>query len=212
MNIILLGAPGSGKGTSSELLVDNLGFIQLSTGDLFRNNINSKSALGIKAQKFMFEGKLVPDNVTNAMVNKFLTKVNDNLIFDGFPRTHEQAIELDKMLKDVNQKIDLVICIEINESLLIERLTGRIMCPKCKRSFHKRTRKPKIEWICDFDNTELVSRPDDQEEKIITRLEAYESQTKPLINFYELQKKLIRLDANDLAPNQMLNKLKEIIS
>ncbi|AGR41594.1 adenylate kinase [Spiroplasma taiwanense] len=205
MNIILLGAPGSGKGTQSEFLCDKKNFIQLSTGDLFRTNILNKTKLGLEAQKYMNQGLLVPDLITNEMVKEYLERKHDNLIFDGYPRTDDQAQQLDKMLLLLNSKIDLVIYIEIDESLLLERLTGRIVCSICKRSYHKVNRKPIRNGFCDFDNGTLITRPDDQEDKIKIRLEAYNTQTAPLIKFYENKLKII--NANNLSSEEVYNKI-----
>ncbi|AGR42464.1 adenylate kinase [Spiroplasma diminutum] len=209
MNIILLGAPGSGKGTLSEFLCDKNNFTQLSTGDLFRENISSKTDLGLEAQKYMNEGKLVPDSVTNSMVEKYLESKNTNLIFDGFPRTDEQALALDQMLKNLNNQIDKVFYLEIDESVLLGRLTGRMICKICKRSYHKVNRKPLKEGICDFDNGELIVRPDDQEDKIKTRLEAYNTQTAPLIEFYK--NKLIKIDADNCSPSELYDRVVSFI-
>nr|WP_162685169.1 adenylate kinase [Spiroplasma sp. BIUS-1]QHX36994.1 adenylate kinase [Spiroplasma sp. BIUS-1] len=209
MNIILLGAPGSGKGTLSEFLCEKNAFTQLSTGDLFRDNISNKTDLGIEAQKYMNEGKLVPDSVTNSMVEKYLESKAKDLIFDGFPRTSDQASALDDMLAKINDQIDKVVYLDIDESVLLGRLTGRLICKVCKRSFHKVNRKPLKEGICDFDGGELITRPDDQEDKIKTRLEAYNTQTAPLIEFYK--DKIIKVDADNCTPEELYNSVIEVL-
>ncbi|WP_338984889.1 adenylate kinase [Spiroplasma endosymbiont of Diplazon laetatorius] len=209
MNIILLGAPGSGKGTLSEFLCEKNNFTQLSTGDLFRENISNQTELGIEAQKYMNEGKLVPDSVTNSMVENYLKTKAKDLIFDGFPRTDDQALALDKMLEELNDQIDKVVYLDIDESVLLGRLTGRMICKICKRSYHKINRKPLKEGVCDFDGGELITRPDDQEDKIKTRLEAYHNQTAPLIEFYK--EKTIKVDADNCTPEELYNRVMEIL-
>ncbi|AUB32076.1 adenylate kinase [Spiroplasma floricola] len=209
MNIILLGAPGSGKGTLSEFLCEKDNFTQLSTGDLFRENISNKTDLGIEAQKYMNDGNLVPDSVTNSMVENYLKTRSSELIFDGYPRTDDQAKSLDIMLKNLNNQIDKVIYLEINQDVLLGRLTGRMICKICKRSYHKINRKPLKEGICDFDGGQLITRPDDQENKIKTRLEAYHTQTAPLIEFYK--SKIIKVDADKCSPEELYNRVKKVL-
>ncbi|QGS52353.1 adenylate kinase [Spiroplasma tabanidicola] len=196
MNILLIGAPGSGKGTESELLSKEYNFTQLSTGDLFRTNISNKTKLGLKAQEYMTKGIYVPDDVTNDMVKDYLQTKNSGLIFDGYPRTLDQAKALDQMLSDLNQKLDYVVHIDVKESVLLQRLSGRLVCEVCKRSFHKINRKPKVENVCDFDGGKLITREDDQEDKIKVRLKVYNEQTSPLINYYREQNKLVEVDGN----------------
>lgn len=209
MNIILLGAPGSGKGTMSELLIDKMNMIQLSTGDLFRKNIAENTPLGIQAKKYISEGKYVPDSVTNGMVQQFLSFRSDHLIFDGYPRTIEQANALDEMLLTLGHQIDKVFLIDIDKSILHDRLVGRMVCPTCKRSYHKITRKPKVEWICDYDKNQLVVRPDDVEDKIETRLKEYEALTEPLIDYYEEQNKLVKIKATNLLKEELFEEIKK---
>jgi len=205
MNIILLGAPGSGKGTQSELLCEKNGFTQLSTGDLFRKNINNNTNLGIEAKKYMNEGKLVPDLVTNAMVKDYLKSKHQKLIFDGFPRTIDQAHALDEMLAELDSSIEKVIYIEVDESILMDRLTGRRVCEVCKRSFHIKNRKPKIEGICDYDLGKLITRPDDSQDKIKVRLDAYQKETTPLVDFYA--EKIISVNSSNLSPQEVYNQI-----
>jgi adenylate kinase len=212
MNIILLGAPGSGKGSTSEQLISRKGVTQLSTGDLFRKNIAEKTALGLEAQKFMNAGKYVPDEITNGMVEDYLQTNHDNLVFDGFPRTRAQAEALDKMLEKLGTKIDKVIYLHVDEEVLFDRLTGRLICPKCKRSYHKITRKPQVEWICDFDGAELVTRPDDAPDKIATRIDEYNNLTATLINFYQAHGKLVILDVNGLSVEAIYFDIEEVLN
>ncbi|PPE06096.1 adenylate kinase [Williamsoniiplasma lucivorax] len=199
MNIILLGAPGSGKGTLAEQLVEHKGFQQFSTGDIFRNNIAEKTVLGVEAAKYMNQGQLVPDEITNGMVKHALQGRHENLIFDGYPRTLDQAQTLNMILKELGAKIDHVIYLDVDHTILMDRLCGRMVCPTCKRSYHTKNRPPKFSGICDYDGTSLEVRPDDEPDKIKVRLQAYEQQTTPLIEFYKKEEIVVHLNAHDLA-------------
>ncbi|ATZ17752.1 adenylate kinase family protein [Mesoplasma melaleucae] len=185
MNIMLLGAPGSGKGTLAEKLIKNQGFNQMSTGDLMRKEIKDKTPLGIECARYMNEGNLVPDEVTMEIVKNFLKDNHNQLIFDGIPRTLNQAKILEENLSELNSQIDKVIYIDVPTELLLERISGRLICPKCKVSYHIVTRKPKTEWVCDNDQTELVRRPDDAPEKVKVRLYVYANETAPLVDYYK---------------------------
>ncbi|WP_338969473.1 adenylate kinase [Spiroplasma endosymbiont of Labia minor] len=209
MNIILLGAPGSGKGTQAEYLVERQKFIQLSTGDLMRKAMSDKTSLGIECEKYISNGQLVPDYITNGIVNEYMQKVNDNLIFDGYPRTVNQAEFLDEMLNKLNKKINLVIFIDVEESILVERISGRIVCPTCKRSYHKINKMPKIKWICDFDATPLIVRSDDSPEKTKTRLEVYSKQTKTLISYYEKRNILRQIHAGNRSADDIYSEIEK---
>ncbi|ATG97189.1 adenylate kinase [Mesoplasma lactucae] len=201
MNIILLGAPGSGKGTQAEKLVNNQHFVQFSTGDVMRKEMKENTPLGQECKKYIDNGQLVPDSIVNAMVDNYLTnEKHDNLIFDGYPRTLDQAKELDKMLAKLDSKIDRVIYIDVAPDIIMERISGRLVCPVCKRSYHTTNRKPKVEGICDYDGAKLVRRSDDEPEKVKTRLKEYEKNTKPLIEYYKNIEKVVKIDGQDPNP------------
>lgn len=208
MNIMLLGAPGCGKGTQAEQLVNKLNFIQVSTGDLMRKEISLNTNLGLKCQEYMNAGKYVPDQIVNQIVSQFLKNTNDKLIFDGYPRTLEQAKSLKQMLDLYNKKIDYVFYIDINDQILIKRITNRLVCPLCKASFNLETRKPKQEGLCDFDNTKLVKRSDDSLDKVQIRLQTYKEQTLPLIDYFKTNSKFIEIKADDLSAEQVFNQIK----
>ncbi|ARU91099.1 adenylate kinase [Spiroplasma clarkii] len=210
MNIILLGAPGGGKGTQSEFLCEKNGFVQLSTGDLFRSNIMNKTSLGTEAQKYMDQGLYVPDTITNGMVQEFLKTKSDGLIFDGYPRTAEQASALDEMLEALQGSIDKVIYFEIDAAILMDRLTGRLICQTCKRSYHIKNRPPLVEGVCDYDHSRLIVRPDDAPDKVRTRLMVYQEQTAPLVDFYK--DKLIKIDANNKTPVELYQDLVKVLA
>ncbi|WP_434343815.1 adenylate kinase [Mycoplasma sp. 06067-C1-B144P-99-0482-3] len=208
MNIMLLGAPGCGKGTQAEQLVNKLNFIQVSTGDLMRKEISLNTELGLKCQEYMNAGKYVPDEIVNQIVSQFLKHTNNKLIFDGYPRTLEQAKSLEKMLDLYNKKIDYVFYIDVNDQILIKRITNRLVCPFCKASFNLETRKPKQEDLCDFDNTKLVKRSDDSLDKVKIRLQTYNEQTLPLIDYFKTNSKFIEIKADNLSAEQVFNQIK----
>ncbi|ATZ18538.1 adenylate kinase [Williamsoniiplasma somnilux] len=212
MNIILLGAPGSGKGTQAEKLVERMHLTQFSTGDIFRRNISENTPLGVEAAKYMNEGKLVPDAITNAMVENALQAKHDGFIFDGYPRTIEQADALGIMLVKLGSTIDHVIYIDVDKQILLNRIAGRVVCPKCKRSYHITSRPPKTTGICDYDQVKLERRPDDEPSKVQVRLDAYESQTAPLIDYYKNIETLIHVDAQEMDGESVYKIIQKAIS
>ncbi|WP_425379338.1 adenylate kinase [Spiroplasma endosymbiont of Polydrusus pterygomalis] len=199
-NFILLGAPGSGKGTQSDHLIKAFGFTHISTGDIIRDNIAQKTLLGILCQQYSEQGKLVPDDIMIQMVENNLQTVTGDLIWDGFPRTIAQAEKLDQLLHKLNSKVDHTLYFEIDETKLVERITGRLTCPTCGRTYHKTAVPPKVAGVCDDDQTPLVQRKDDSEEKIKIRLSAYHADTAPLIEYYLHQQVLTVIDADMEGP------------
>lgn len=186
MRIILLGPPGAGKGTQAKRIEERYEIPQLSTGDLLRDAAKRKTPLGTEAKAYMDEGRLVPDPlVVGLIVERMgLPDCASGFILDGFPRTVGQAESLEKELDRKKSPIAAVICLRVDREKLIERLVGRRICPKGHGEYHLRFRPPKIEGRCDVCQTELVQREDDQEDKIRTRMKAYETETAPLIEFY----------------------------
>ncbi len=198
MNLILLGAPASGKGTQSIKIIKEFGFLHISTGDIIRSNINNQTEFGIKVKKISESGKLVPDSLIINMVSEHLKNLKSgNLIWDGFPRTIFQAESLDVILKKNNSKIDLVINFDVLETKIIERVVNRRICTKCGESYNLISNKPKTNGKCNLDNADLYIRKDDTLEKIKVRLEQYKTSTMPLINYYKKSGKLIKIDANE---------------
>lgn len=189
MNIIMLGAPGTGKGTVAGILSEKLGIPQVSTGDIFRKNIKEQTELGKIASKYMSEGKLVPDDITIGIVEDRLKQddVKDGIILDGFPRTVFQAEELNKILEKENKKIDMVINLVTPEEEIIERVVNRRVCSNqnCKAVYNIVLNPPKQENICDKCGSKLVKREDDNAETIKKRIQTYLESTSPLIEFYE---------------------------
>lgn len=198
MNIIMLGAQGTGKGTVAGLISKETGIPQVSTGDIFRKNVKEETPLGIEANKYMAKGSLVPDEITVPMVAARLEEpdAQNGVILDGFPRTIAQAQKLDEMLAEKGKKIDLVINLTTPRDEIIERILTRRVCSnqECKATYNLVMHPPKEEGICDNCGSELIQREDDSDEASINRrLEIYDQQTSPLVNYYE-QKGVLRTE------------------
>ena len=207
MNIIMLGAQGTGKGTVAGLISEKTGWPQISTGDIFRKNISEKTELGIEADKYISKGNLVPDEITVPMVENRLTweDAKNGFILDGFPRTIEQADRLDEILKAKGEKIDLVINLVTPKEELIDRMLTRRVCtnPDCKTTYNTKLHPPKVEGICDKCGAELKQRADDSDpEAIKTRLETYEEKTRPLVEYYD-NKGVLRTEQVSLSVKRM---------
>lgn len=199
MNLVLLGAPGAGKGTQADKIAQKYGFLHISTGDIIRDNVVNNTKDGIETQKYVDQGKLVPDELMIKMVEEYLKNIAWSIIWDGFPRTIAQADKLDKILENRNQHVDLVLYLKISEDKIIDRIKGRLVCMKCKRTFHVTARPPKIVGVCDFDHQPLIKRSDDNEEKARVRIKAYCNETEPLIEYYQTKQvlKIIDSDQNE---------------
>jgi adenylate kinase len=180
MKIILLGPPGAGKGTQAQLLTERFGLAHISTGDMLRSAIQNKTETGLKAKTFMDQGALVPDNVVIALVRERVQEPDckNGYVLDGFPRTVDQAKALEGIAA-----IDAVIDINLPDEFLIERLSGRRVCPKCGRSYHVELLKDQM--TCEDDGTTLIQRDDDKPETVLNRLKVYYQKTAPLIEFYK---------------------------
>lgn len=187
MNIIMMGAQGTGKGTVAGILKESLGLPHISTGEIFRKNIKEGTELGKIATKYADEGKLVPDEVTNQMVKNRINEEDcvNGFILDGYPRNIAQAEELDKILSEKDEKVDLVVNLTTPVDEIIERVMARRECPKCKRVYNMVINKPQNGELCDDCNVELIKRVDDTEEKLKIRLDTFFTQTKPVIDFYD---------------------------
>lgn len=190
MIIIMMGAQGTGKGTVAGILQERLGIPQVSTGDIFRQNIKEQTELGIEANKYISVGNLVPDEITVPMVVNRLNEddAKDGVILDGFPRTIEQAKKLDEILAGIGKKVDLVVNLTTPREEIIERILNRRVCSnqKCKATYNLTMNPSKVLGICDKCGAELVQREDDKdEESIKNRLNIYDTQTAPLVSYYE---------------------------
>ncbi len=186
MNLVLMGLPGAGKGTQAERIVDSYSIPHISTGDMFRAAIKEGTPLGIKAKSFMDQGNLVPDEVTIGIVRERLSKddCEKGFLLDGFPRTVAQAEALEGMLSELGKTIDYVINIDVDQSILMDRLTGRRICKSCGATYHLVFNPPAQDGVCDKCGGELYQRPDDNAETVGNRLEVNLEQTKPLLDFY----------------------------
>ena len=187
MNIIMMGAQGTGKGTVAGLLKEKLGIPHISTGEIFRKNIKEKTELGKIVNKYADEGKLVPDDVTNKMVKNRLNEEDciNGVILDGYPRNLAQANELDKILAEKNEKVDLIVNLHTPTEEIIERVMARRECPTCKKVYNMILNKPKVGELCDNCNTQLIKRTDDTPEKLKLRLDTFFKDTQPVIDFYK---------------------------
>lgn len=188
MNLILLGAPGAGKGTQAAVISERLNIPQISTGNIIREALKSGTQMGLKAKSFMDAGQLVPDDVVIGIIKDRLAldDCKNGFILDGFPRTIPQAEALDKM----GVVIDKVIDIEVDDETIVSRLSGRRVCEKCGRPYHIVDLKPKVDSVCDDCTGALVQRKDDQIDTVKARLEIYHAQTEPLKDYYKAQSKL----------------------
>lgn len=207
MIIIMLGAQGTGKGTVAGLLSKSLKIPQISTGDIFRKNISEKTPLGIEADKYISKGNLVPDDITVPMVEDRLTweDAKDGAILDGFPRTIEQAEELDKILEKIGKKVDLVINLVTPKEEIIDRMLTRRVCTNqdCKATYNTKLHPPKVEGICDLCGSPLKQRADDSDpEAIRKRLEIYEEKTSPLVDYYK-NKDVLKTEEISISINRM---------
>ena len=190
MRLVLLGPPGAGKGTHAEVLSQHHGIPHVSTGDMLREALKSASPLGLKAKLFMEKGELVPDEVVNGLVRQRLQMpdVKAGFILDGFPRTPDQAKNLDETLEELKQPLDIVLYFKTSLPVVLKRLTGRRVCEKCGKNYHVANFPPKQQGVCDVCAGKLVQRPDDQTDTIKNRMEVYEKQTAPLIEYYRKRK------------------------
>lgn len=209
MIVILLGSPGSGKGTQSKRLADSYGFKHLSTGDIFRAEIAEKTALGEKAQDYVKAGKLVPDAIVVEMVaGKIVT--GGKYLLDGFPRTVEQAQALDRMLKGVGARVDAAIYLTLPKEEAVRRMTSRRVCEGCGEVFNTISRPTQVDGVCDKCSSKVVQRADDSDATAQKRLMVFEDLTQPLVAYYKGESLLSEVDANR-APEQVEAALRAVI-
>ena len=204
MNIILMGLPGAGKGTQAEKIVATYGIPHISTGDMFRAAMQQQTELGLRAKSFMDKGELVPDEVTNGIVKERLQQADTEkgFLLDGFPRTQAQAEALDKIMQDLNRSIDAVINIEVNPEILMQRLTGRIICRNCGSTYHKTNNPPKVEGTCDrCGSHDFYQREDDKPETVENRIQINIEQSKPILNYYKAKGILRNVDGESGIDN-----------
>lgn len=196
MKIIMLGAPGAGKGTQAKRIAQKYSIPHISTGDIFRANIKKDTELGKKAKSYMDQGLLVPDELVVDLVADRLKQsdCSEGYVLDGFPRTIPQAEALDTALKAINGKVDYAVNVEVPDSNIVERMSGRRACLNCNATYHLKHIPTKVEGICDACGAELVLRDDDKPETVLKRLKVYHDQTQPLIDYYTNQGILVEVD------------------
>lgn len=214
MRLILLGPPGAGKGTQAKRVIEEFDIPHISTGDIFRKNIKEKTELGQKVEGLLAEGKLVPDELTIEIVWDRLDQEDckNGFLLDGFPRTIPQAEALDEGLAKRGLKLDHVLNIDVDKDSLVKRLSGRRVCPNCGASYHIDNNPPKVEGICDVCQTPVIQREDDKEQTVLDRIKVYDSQTKPLVDFYNKQDLVFTVDGTlpiDEITNKLVTELKK---
>ena len=187
MKIIMLGAPGAGKGTQAKMIAEKYQVPHVSTGDIFRANIKNGTELGMEAKKYMDQGLLVPDELTVKILLDRVAQPDcaNGYVLDGFPRTIPQAEVLDKALKELGDQIDYAINVDVPDENIVNRMSGRRACVACGATYHVKYNAPKVENVCDSCGKELIIRDDDKPETVQNRLTVYHEQTQPLIDFYE---------------------------
>jgi adenylate kinase len=197
VRIVLLGAPGAGKGTQCKRIVEKYGLLHLSSGDILRQERTAGTELGRKARKYMDSGELVPDEVIVEMMTGAIKKTPQaGFVLDGFPRTVNQAEKLDKSLACNGEKIDVVLNLKVDDRIVADRMTGRRSCPQCGAVYHIENLRPKVEGICDNDGATLIQRPDDSLEVVTNRLKTYHRQTEPVVDYYRKNSTVYDIDAN----------------
>lgn len=210
MNLIFLGAPGSGKGTQAMRLAEKISVLHLSTGDLLRAAVKSGTDLGKKAEHFMKAGELVPDDIIIGLIEEKQTAgdLNAGFILDGFPRTIPQAEALDAMFVRVGAKIDKAVLLDVDDEEIIKRLSGRMYCADCQAGYNYPASMPKTEGVCDKCGGKLVRRPDDEPEVVKNRLDVYKKQTQPIENYYRNQSVLLGIPGIG-TPDEIFGRIEE---
>lgn len=213
MNLILLGAPGAGKGTQAKRLQDTLCIIQLSTGDMLRSEVASGSELGRKAENIIQAGQLVPDELMIDLIDKRIDRddCRKGFILDGFPRTVPQASALDRLLTEKKLKIDHVLVLDSDDEALVERITGRFTCVQCGAGYHERFQRPKVDGVCDkCGGTKFSRRADDNAETVRARLKTYHEVTTPIIDYYR-KKGVVSVVDGMAEIDEVTRQLKEVV-
>ncbi len=212
-NLILLGPPGAGKGTQASRIVAEYGIPHVSTGDILRNAVKNQTQMGLEAKRYMDAGELVPDSVVIGIVKDRLQESDTakGFLMDGFPRTIPQAEALDEALAALDRDVTKVLAILVEEEELILRLTGRRICRECQAPFHVEYNQPAKEGVCDRCGGELYQRDDDSEATVRNRLEVYRNQTEPLIDYYNAQGLVARVDGTGKTPDGVYEDIREAL-
>lgn len=198
MNLLIMGAPGSGKGTMSEKIIEEYGLLHISTGDLLRSAVKAKTAIGLKAQEYMSQGHLVPDEIIHDLISECLAKDDSKkgFLMDGYPRTLAQAKDLDNICQRLDLKIDMIIQLDLQEEVIAKRITGRRVCKSCGAIYHIDTNPSRVAGVCDECGGELYTRSDDTLESLKIRLTEYESSTRPLLEYYRDHVRIAHIDGD----------------
>jgi len=211
VKIVLLGPPGAGKGTQAKSISNRYSIPHISTGDIFRKNISENTPLGVEAKSYMDNGQLVPDEVTINMVKERLKEddCKNGYLLDGFPRTVSQAEALEAFLNERNESLNTSLLIDVPTEFILERMTGRRVCPSCGASYHIKF-NPAVDGKCELCGTEVVQRKDDTEETVKERLDVYKEQTQPLIDFYK-EKELLSVVDGTKAINEVFEDICDVL-
>lgn len=214
MRCLIMGAPGAGKGTYAEGIKLHYSIPHISTGEIFRQAMQEETPMGLIAKSFIDKGHLAPDDITNEIVKERLQQSDcqNGFLLDGYPRTIQQAIEFDRILKELNIKLDVVVNLLVDENIIVSRIINRRMCPTCGKGYNLITMKPLKEGVCDVCGSTLYQRKDDNEETVKSRLEVYNNQTKPLIDYYEKQNILLNVDGSgdvSIATKRVIEAMEE---
>lgn len=213
MKLIMLGPPGAGKGTQAQKICNDFNTVQISTGDILREEVSNNTKLGKEAKNYMDKGELVPDEVILGMMDNKLFGPDspEGYILDGFPRTVPQAEGLDKLYDEHNEELDAIIVMEVPKDEIVKRLTARRTCKNCNKVYNLLFMPPEKEGVCDECGGELVQREDDKEETVLNRLKVYEEETAPLVDYYTGTGKLKRVDSEG-TPDEVYKNIKEVLN
>lgn len=213
MNIFIMGAPGSGKGTFSSKIKEEYNLNHISTGDIFRANISQETELGLQAKAYAEQGKLVPDEITNKMVKDYLATLSDKkngYLLDGYPRTLDQAKAFEEMTDGTDLAVDVILAMDVPTDVLTRRITGRRTCKDCGEIYNIYSKPTKVEGVCDRCGGELAQRKDDNEESLKVRLDEYSNNTEPVIDYYEKKNMVSHINA-DASMDEIWSSVKEAL-
>lgn len=213
MNIFIMGAPGSGKGTFSSKIKEEYNLNHISTGDIFRANISQGTELGLQAKAYAEQGKLVPDEITNKMVRDYLATLSDKkngYLLDGYPRTLDQAKAFEEMTDGTDLAVDVILAMDVPTDVLTRRITGRRTCKDCGEIYNIYSKPTKVEGVCDRCGGELTQRKDDNEESLKVRLDEYSNNTEPVIDYYEKKNMVSHINA-DASMDEIWSSVKEAL-